>query len=287
MRRLFACSVSHDLILKSFSPPIGSRPSQLDTAYTPSPPQSGQFPASPSDFTVSTYNVLSQSHVEQSDYPDTPPDILDAFSRLPHVAATIEGMNASVFCLQEADLPHAFWVPILNGLGYQCTFKLRRNNEGITGEGLVLAWRASEWRCLAQAGVEYFSYPRAQADRKDQVAICALLQHKVTGRTVVVTSTHLVFNTNRGDIKLGQAQCLLRGIEAWLAHLGISSSDISRLSLEETEECERVKYGMGVFSVSTDRMESIDWNDYAAPRRGALEHCKYVWPAEMGMCGAG
>jgi mRNA deadenylase 3'-5' endonuclease subunit Ccr4 len=52
---------------------------------------------------VATYNVLATAYIEPTRYPLTPPEWLDATTRLPALTAHLIRLDADILCLQEVE----------------------------------------------------------------------------------------------------------------------------------------------------------------------------------------
>uniref|UniRef100_A0A8C5PCK7 Angel homolog 2 n=1 Tax=Leptobrachium leishanense TaxID=445787 RepID=A0A8C5PCK7_9ANUR len=166
------------------------------------------------DFTVLSYNILSQDLLEDNSqlYNHCRRNVLFWSYRLPNILKEIKEMNADILCLQEVQEDHYKnqIKPSLEAFGYHCEFKSRT---GSKPDGCAICFRASKFVLTLVKPVEYFRRNMMLLDR-DNVGLILLLQPRVDGEapTICVANTHLLYNPRRGDIKLAQLAILLAEI---------------------------------------------------------------------------
>ncbi|KAM4692780.1 protein angel homolog 2 [Discoglossus pictus] len=173
----------------------------------------GRAPAN-FDFTVMSYNILSQHLLEDNShlYSHCRRPLLFWSFRLPNILKELEQMGADILCLQEVQEDHyrTQIKPSLEALGYHCEYKSRT---GTKPDGCAICFKTSKFALMTAKAVEYYRHDITLLDR-DNVGLVLLLQPKV-GREVpaiCVANTHLLYNPRRGDIKLTQLAILLAEI---------------------------------------------------------------------------
>lgn len=99
--------------------------------------------------------------------------------------------------------------------GYQCEYKKRTGNKP---DGCAVIFKVSRLSLLSSNPVEFFRSGDALLDR-DNVGLVLLLRPNGAERRgadpsafLCVANTHLLYNPNRGDIKLAQLAILLAEI---------------------------------------------------------------------------
>jgi len=188
-------------------------------------------PALPEDtIRVVSYNILAETLALRHNalYGHTDPVQLKWESRLPQLLSQLRETQADFFCLQEVDnfsqLQHT-----LAPLGYKGDFKKRTSDKN--SDGCAIFWNSSRFSHLESHPIE-FNHERSTREDFDNVAMCSLFSlRSQPNRVVCVVSTHFLFNPQRGDLKMGQAQYLLSAIEDVVeeARLKYPQSDISMI----------------------------------------------------------
>ncbi|KAJ8009111.1 hypothetical protein DPEC_G00085460 [Dallia pectoralis] len=179
-------------------------------------PQSGRGRHEPSfDFSVMSYNILSQDLLHDNNYlyKHCSAAFLSWDHRLANILKEIKEHNADIMCLQEVQEDHYVnqIKPALEALGYQCEYKRRT---GSKPDGCAIFYKSACFSLVSRHPVEFFHRGTPLLDR-DNVGLVLLLHP--TGRSptqacLCVANTHLLYNPRRGDIKLAQLAMLLAEI---------------------------------------------------------------------------
>ncbi|XP_010148893.1 PREDICTED: protein angel homolog 2 isoform X2 [Eurypyga helias] len=167
------------------------------------------------DFTVMSYNILSQNLLEDNShlYKHCRQRLLIWTYRFPNILQEIKQLDADVLCLQEVQEDH-YRTEIkssLESLGYHCEYKVRT---GRKPDGCAICFKTSKFSLISSNPVEFFRHDIPLLDR-DNVGLVLLLQPRLpckTNAAVCVANTHLLYNPRRGDIKLTQLAMLLAEI---------------------------------------------------------------------------
>ncbi|NXT85195.1 ANGE2 protein, partial [Zapornia atra] len=167
------------------------------------------------DFTVMSYNILSQNLLEDNShlYKHCRQRLLIWTYRFPNILQEIKQWDADVLCLQEVQEDH-YRTEIkssLESLGYHCEYKMRT---GRKPDGCAICFKTSKFSLISSNPVEFFRRDIPLLDR-DNVGLVLLLQprfHCKTNAAICVANTHLLYNPRRGDIKLTQLAMLLAEI---------------------------------------------------------------------------
>ncbi|XP_056219578.1 protein angel homolog 2 isoform X2 [Seriola aureovittata] len=170
------------------------------------------------DFSVMSYNILSQELLQDNDYlyKHCDPAVLPWEYRLPNLLTEIQQLDADILCLQEVQEDHYEnqIKPALQRLGYQCEYKKRT---GRKPDGCAIIFKSSRLSLLSSNPVEFLRPSDALLDR-DNVGLVVLLRpnhasnHSDPSAFICVANTHLLYNPRRGDIKLAQLAILLAEI---------------------------------------------------------------------------
>ncbi|XP_014806179.1 PREDICTED: protein angel homolog 2 isoform X2 [Calidris pugnax] len=167
------------------------------------------------DFTVMSYNILSQNLLEDNShlYKHCRQRLLIWTYRFPNILQEIKELDADVLCLQEVQEDH-YRTEIkssLESLGYHCEYKMRT---GRKPDGCAICFKTSRFSLISSNPVEFFRRDIPLLDR-DNVGLVLLLQpkfHCKTNAAICIANTHLLYNPRRGDIKLTQLAMLLAEI---------------------------------------------------------------------------
>ncbi|ESW33230.1 hypothetical protein PHAVU_001G053400 [Phaseolus vulgaris] len=175
-------------------------------ALTPPPPHCERFK-------VLSYNILADylalDHRNKL-YFHIPSYILDWQWRKRSILFELGLWSADILCLQEVDRFHEL-AEELKPRGYCGIWKMRTGNPV---DGCAIFWRKSRFNLLYEECIEF-----NKLGLRDNVAqLCVLeiinrngsLPSSLTGSSkVVVCNIHVLYNPNRGEIKLGQVRVLL------------------------------------------------------------------------------
>ncbi|XP_068025705.1 protein angel homolog 2 isoform X2 [Melanerpes formicivorus] len=167
------------------------------------------------DFTVMSYNILSQNLLEDNShlYKHCRQRLLTWTYRFPNILQEIKQLDADVLCLQEVQEDHyrAEIKSSLESLGYHCEYKMRT---GRKPDGCAICFKTAKFSLISANPVEFFRHDIPLLDR-DNVGLVLLLQprlHCKANAAICVANTHLLYNPRRGDIKLTQLAMLLAEI---------------------------------------------------------------------------
>jgi endonuclease/exonuclease/phosphatase family metal-dependent hydrolase len=140
---------------------------------------------------VVTWNILAQSFVQPKRYPKTPPEILEAQTRIPKVLARLKEINADVYCLQEVEPEMA--VKIQGTLGGADVFLMHYAQRHGHADGCAILVRR------AVAEVSHLSVMRYAAGRgkSDRLAVLGALRLAGDHKRLGIASTHLDWQRNQ------------------------------------------------------------------------------------------
>ncbi len=171
---------------------------------------------------VVTWNILAQSFVQPKRYPKTPPEVLEADTRIPKILGRLKEINADVYCLQEVEPGMA--ENIQTSLGGSDVFLMHYAQRHGHADGCALYVRRSAAE-VSHLAVMRYAAGRGQSDR---LAVAGALRlkngdHKRFG----IASTHLDWQRDQTppEQHLGRLQlveffegyrALVPGCDAWL-----------------------------------------------------------------------
>ncbi|KAL3672486.1 hypothetical protein V7S43_001784 [Phytophthora oleae] len=197
-----------------------SGPRKPRSAYRPwtlyAPPRSAEDPSVPlaaSTFRIMSFNVLAD-YLVQNDCekdPDKRQQKYDWEYRSVRLVKEILSWSPHIVNLQEVDHFEDFFEPKLKKAGFVGVCK-RRTGE-TTHDGCAIFVKKSMFRIVSSQPIEYHVPGHPMLDRHN-IALTAVIEAKnsVNGSDparLVVANTHLLFNPNRGEIKMAQLNMLL------------------------------------------------------------------------------
>ncbi|KAI7799978.1 protein angel homolog 2 isoform X1 [Triplophysa rosa] len=169
----------------------------------------------PFDFTVLSYNILSQDLLCDNAYlyKHCNACVLDWNYRFSNIIKELAQHSADIMCLQEVQEDHykEQIKPSLECLGYHCEFKRRT---GVKPDGCAVVFKRERFSLVSCHPLEYFRRGIPLLDR-DNVGLVLLLRPidcNGSFANICVANTHLLYNPRRGDIKLAQLALLLAKI---------------------------------------------------------------------------
>uniref|UniRef100_UPI00398E6D88 protein angel homolog 1-like isoform X2 n=1 Tax=Pristiophorus japonicus TaxID=55135 RepID=UPI00398E6D88 len=173
----------------------------------------------PFEFTIMSYNILSQDLLETNNdlYAHCQPECLKWEFRFQNILQEFETWDPDILCLQEVQENHYHqqFQPALQLQGYECVYKRRT---GIKTDGCAVCYKRERFSLVSEHPVEYFR-PIVETLNRDNVGLLVLLRPLTPARDsselpdICVANTHLIFNPRRGDIKLTQLAVLFAEIE--------------------------------------------------------------------------
>ncbi|XGW03755.1 hypothetical protein V3C99_015148 [Haemonchus contortus] len=170
--------------------------------------------SSNTEFRVCCYNVLCQLTTLKTMYlyghlrADEGP--LRWEHRWPILEQELIRLNADILGLQEVQYDHydSCFRSSMSKVGYLSYYKKRT---GMMNDGCAVFVRKSKFDVVSYRIVEYFVAAGTSMDR-DQIGQVLRLRCKKTGQELIYANTHLIFNSARGDIKIGQLAMLFANI---------------------------------------------------------------------------
>ncbi|KAM7271922.1 hypothetical protein ACFE04_031136 [Oxalis oulophora] len=254
----FECVVVDAETKLSVCPPSTLLTSRVIPAPTPSPRHlihvggvdnmsgkidiDGRIPSA-GNFTVLSYNILSDSYASNELYSYCPSWALSWPYRRQNLLREIVGYRADIICLQEVQSDHfeEFFAPELDKHGYQALYK-RKTNEVFNGnintiDGCATFFRRDRFTHVKKYEVEFNKAAQSLAEAtlfsttprklalnrlvKDNVALIVVLEAKFSyqgidnhgKRLLCVANTHVNVQHDLKDVKLWQVHTLLKGLE--------------------------------------------------------------------------
>uniref|UniRef100_A0A8R1HL87 Endo/exonuclease/phosphatase domain-containing protein n=1 Tax=Caenorhabditis japonica TaxID=281687 RepID=A0A8R1HL87_CAEJA len=165
-----------------------------------------------SKFIICSYNVLCQKTIERTSYLyrhlQGSEDFLDWNYRWNGLKSELSTFNADILGLQEVQAEHfeQYFEPFMRGLGYIGKYKRKSGTEQ-KDDGCALFYRQNKFEDLGYQEVEYFLGKNAISNREN-IGQILVLRCLTTGEILIIGNTHLIFNQERGDVKLAQLAIL-------------------------------------------------------------------------------
>lgn len=168
-------------------------------------------------FVVVSYNILGvENALKHPDlYDKVPPKFLKWERRKKLIREEMSSYNASILCLQEVD--HFDDLDdLLQMDGFRGVYKART---GDANDGCAIFWKEKLFTLLHQENIEFQNFGL----RHNVAQLCVLKMNQSLlesaeesslsmvsqSQSLVVGNIHVLFNPNRGDIKLGQIRLFL------------------------------------------------------------------------------
>ncbi|MED6107938.1 hypothetical protein PIB30_018779 [Stylosanthes scabra] len=203
------------------------QPPQIERHWVEAPHQPL---ASSERFSVASYNILADRNASQHRdlYVNVPSYYVNWDRRKRVICKELFGWDPDIICLQEVD-KYIELSNILAKAGYAGSYKRRT---GDTADGCAMFWKADKFRLLESESIQF-----KDIGLRDNVAQLLVFEEYLlnrslynrkfgyTGREVVqmcesdsrrllVGNIHVLYNPNRGEVKLGQIRFLLSRAKA-------------------------------------------------------------------------
>lgn len=172
-------------------------------------------------FRIMNYNILAPVYLDQHRhlYMDTEDSLLDWGYRWSLLQREISCHKPDIVTLQEVqfsreeDIFNNDLVPWFTKSGYDHVAKQRTNGRD---DGCVIFYRPDKFRKCYSEEVEYNKDVPGILD-KDNIGLIVGLKSVLSGRPVLVATTHLLFSPRRREVRLAQTALMLANIDrlAW------------------------------------------------------------------------
>ncbi|KAL1566410.1 carbon catabolite repressor protein 4 5 [Salvia divinorum] len=163
---------------------------------------------------IVSYNILGVENATKHPhlYSRVPPEYMNWEYRKKIMCKEISGYRPSILCLQEVD-----HFDELNKILQKDGFRgLHKARSGDSRDGCAIFWKSDQFTLLDEENIEFQRFGL----RHNVAQFCVLKMnqdlHKAddtssasTSHSIVVGNIHVLFNPNRGDIKLGQMRMFL------------------------------------------------------------------------------
>ncbi|XP_002163613.2 protein angel homolog 2 [Hydra vulgaris] len=173
------------------------------------------------EFTVASYNVLADCLLKEHSYlyrnaqSINSPWLLDWNYRKHNLLKEIIYADADVLCLQEVEEEHYYnwFYPRLKDFGYDGIYKRR---SGDKRDGCATFFKLNRFSFHSIELLDFY-HPNIPLMDRNNVAILLFLtprsNHGKNKSPICIGNTHLLFNKNRGDIKLAQISYIFAEID--------------------------------------------------------------------------
>ncbi|KAG5030192.1 hypothetical protein AAZX31_05G217600 [Glycine max] len=163
---------------------------------------SDQSLASQERFSVASYNILGDRNASQhSDlYVNVPSRYINWGRRKRVICDELFGWDPDIICLQEVD-KYFELSDIMVKAGYAGSYKRRT---GDAADGCAMFWKADKFRLLEGESIQF-----KDIGLRDNVAQLSVFEMcESDSRRMLVGNIHVLYNPNRGEVKLGQIRFL-------------------------------------------------------------------------------
>ncbi|XVF09616.1 hypothetical protein REPUB_Repub07fG0109200 [Reevesia pubescens] len=168
---------------------------------------------------IVSYNILGVENAAKHPnlYLNVQPKFLDWDRRKDLITKEVNHYNANILCFQEVDRFEDL-DDLLHKDGFKGVYKVRT---GGAYDGCALFWKDKKFTLLHEENVEFQDF--GLRDNVAQLCVLKMNQHQsesnsrtkrakmtpMQSRSLLVGNIHVLFNPNRGDIKLGQVRLFL------------------------------------------------------------------------------
>jgi len=164
-----------------------------------------------SKFRLSSWNILAQDYADRCSHLyghlASKKQLLNWPVRWTKISDEIKELNSDVLCLQEVQFScyDSEVRPFLERLRYKCRYLQKRN----LPDGSLIAFKEGIFKNVLTKEIHMWHPDKCPTG---QIGLLVLLEHVKSGKMILVSTTHLVFNPYRGDWKLKQIMEILAEI---------------------------------------------------------------------------
>ncbi|XP_068471249.1 carbon catabolite repressor protein 4 homolog 3 isoform X2 [Phaseolus vulgaris] len=163
---------------------------------------SDQSLESPETFSVASYNILGDRNASQhSDlYVNVPSRYIKWDRRKRVISDELLGWDPDIICLQEVD-KYLEVSDIMVKAGYAGSYQ-RRTGDSV--DGCAIFWKTDKFRLLEGENIQF-----KDIGLRDNVAQLSVFEMcESYSRRLIVGNIHVLYNPNKGEVKLGQIRFL-------------------------------------------------------------------------------
>ncbi|XP_031287514.1 carbon catabolite repressor protein 4 homolog 3 [Pistacia vera] len=153
-------------------------------------------------FRIASYNILGDKNAfkHRDLYSNVPLEYIKWSHRKRLICQELFGLSPDIICMQEVDRYFDLF-NVMEKAGYVGSYK-RRTGDNV--DGCAMFWKADSFRLLEEVSIEFKEF-----GLRDNVALISVFETcRAKSRRLVVCNIHVLYNPNRGEVKLGQI-CLL------------------------------------------------------------------------------
>lgn len=172
-------------------------------------------------FTFMSYNILAQDLLQTHPYlyKSCNPKHLEWKFRLDRLASEILAIRPDILCLQEVQQNHIPSIlKALSALNFEHIFKKKT---GMKTDGCAILYNKNVFDLVEKHTVEYYQPNVRYLDRENVALIAKLCLKQQPSSCFIASTTHLLYNPRRQDVRLAQIQLLL----AELDHISFKGFD--------------------------------------------------------------
>ncbi|XP_050441729.1 protein angel-like isoform X2 [Adelges cooleyi] len=176
------------------------------------------------DFSLLSYNILAQNLLEKNSFLYDWSDlrVLNWEYRRKLLLDEIRKYNADIICFQEVQETHLNWFfRNLSDIGYNGVYKKRTHGHQ---DGCAIYYKNDKFVLKEKVTVEYNQPGISVLDRDNVGIVLRLSPRQNEHENVIVSTTHILYNKKRHDVKLAQVHLLLAEIER-VAYKGHDKDD--------------------------------------------------------------
>ncbi|XP_072931371.1 protein angel-like isoform X2 [Epargyreus clarus] len=231
----------------------------------------------PFRFRVVSYNVLAQYLLECHPYlyTDCDPQDLEWKVRSDRIFKEIMDLDPDILCLQEVQSHHikSFYSKFEKS-GYYGIYKQKT---GHREDGCAIYFKRDVFDMDDHLSVEYYQPEMPLLNRDNVGLMMRLVPRDCPQTSIVVATTHLLYNPKRTDVRLAQMQVLLAELDRFAYYDEDNGKDTGYYPIILTGDFNSIPESAPIKLLDTGKISSIPYRDRLDWRRVAItDNCQHL-----------
>lgn len=168
-------------------------------------------------FTLLSYNILAQDHINRPCYPYAGKDTLKWTYRKGPLATELTAYDADIMCFQEMDRFHTYFQALFDQQGYDMAYYLRN---GPDSDVNCVGWKRDKFRLVRSHQVSFEETTAALGSVPNVAQLVALQARHDERIKLIVATTHLYWRQDCDHIRLVQMHRLMGAVMSLREELG-------------------------------------------------------------------
>lgn len=168
-------------------------------------------------FTLLSYNILAQDHINRPCYPYAGKDTLKWTYRKGLLATEMTAYDADIVCFQEMDRFHTYFQALFDQQGYDMAYYLRN---GPDSDVNCVGWKRDKFKLVCSRQVSFEETTAALGSVPNVAQLVALQACCDESIKIIVATTHLYWRYDCDHIRLVQMHRLIEAVVSLREELG-------------------------------------------------------------------